>query len=103
MLRKMSFIKKPMTVALESTKNMHSKTIVNINLKEKSKILEKVFLACTNCDGPLVPISSCTFCKRVSFRKCTVCDKIRDMESHESCKILISFGHEIVQKHITKK
>ena len=60
-----------------------------------------IFYICKNCEGPMIPISTCIFCKRTTLRRCTGCDKIRDIKSHDSCKILISFGNAVVQRRNT--
>ncbi len=69
-----------------------------ITNSDEESISKSIFYACTVCEGALVPVSSCTFCKRTSLRKCAKCDKIKDMAFHESCKILVSFGWVIAQK-----
>ncbi len=79
------------------TKSFDHSKITN---SDEENISKSIFYACTVCEGPLVPVSSCTFCKRTSLRKCTKCDKIKDMAFHESCKILVSFGWVIAQKHV---
>ncbi|WP_316504785.1 hypothetical protein [Nitrosopumilus sp.] len=60
---------------------------------------KSIFYICTNCEGPLVPISTCVFCKRITLRRCTKCAKTRDVKSHDSCKVLISFGNAVVQRN----
>ena len=58
---------------------------------------KRLFYACTDCEGPLVPISCCTFCKKTSIRKCTKCNQTWNIKNHESCKSLLSFARIIFQ------
>ncbi|MCV0392583.1 MAG: hypothetical protein K5790_04720 [Nitrosopumilus sp.] len=83
----------------KESKKSHS----NSNLKDsldKEDISREIFYACGICEGPLVPVSSCTFCKRTSLRRCNRCNRIKDMKVHESCKILVNFGWAIAKKHL---
>jgi len=61
--------------------------------------LSNFFYACSFCEGSLVPEAICIICKRTSVRKCAKCNHVCEMLNHESCRFLISFGKEIVQKH----
>ena len=60
---------------------------------------KNIFYACSICDGSLIPEAQCTICKRTSIRKCVKCEHICETLNHESCKLLMSFGKEIIQKH----
>ena len=70
----------------------HSQPITS---KDDGILSKSIFYACNRCDGALVPISTCIFCKRPSLRSCTNCDMTIDTRYHESCKILISFVNTI--------
>jgi hypothetical protein len=50
-----------------------------------------VLFACHKCDGPLVPSSECTVCKRTSLRKCAKCGHEVPHGHHQSCEFLILF------------
>ncbi|QLH06830.1 hypothetical protein C5F50_06875 [Nitrosopumilus ureiphilus] len=69
-----------------------------INSNDDIILSKSIFYACNRCDGALIPISICIFCKRPSLRSCTNCDMTIDTRYHESCKILISFGNTISKK-----
>ena len=51
-----------------------------------------ILYACSSCDGPLVPITNCVFCKKAVTRKCMKCNKTNNFGSHELCEILIHYG-----------
>ncbi|MFB5628145.1 MAG: hypothetical protein ACE5R5_08110 [Nitrosarchaeum sp.] len=92
------------TISIESIEKPDSpisntKQIAGFNFDDGSNLSKNIFYACMNCNGPLVPISMCVFCKRASLRKCIKCGKPKEIQSHESCKILITFGNTIAQKH----
>ncbi|MHA7646893.1 hypothetical protein [Nitrosopumilus sp. S4] len=70
---------------------------------DKEDLSREIFYACGICEGPLVPVSSCAFCKRTSLRRCNRCNRIKDMQVHESCKILVNFGWTIAKKHIQRE
>ena len=72
----------------------------SINSGDDVILSKSIFYACNRCDGALVPISVCIFCKRPSLRSCTNCDMTIDTRYHESCKILIVFGNAICKKSI---
>jgi hypothetical protein len=78
----------------------NTKQITGFNFDGGNYLSKNIFYACLSCDGPLVPISLCVFCKRTSLRKCIKCSKAKEIQSHESCKILIAFGSVIAQNHI---
>lgn len=80
-------------------KNVKSKPIILDSEIDKEDLSKNIFYACGICEGPLVPVSSCAFCKRTSLRRCNKCNRIKDMQTHEPCKILVSFGWVIAKKH----
>lgn len=82
----------------KSTQRASSHTLPSINSIDEVIRSKSIFYACTKCEGALVPISTCTFCKRTSLRTCTKCHTIIDTQFHESCKILISFANIISSK-----
>ncbi len=94
-LRETSFIKNHYNNE-KSTSNVSRNQ--PINSKDDVILSKSIFYACNRCDGALVPISVCIFCKRPSLRSCTNCDMIIDTRYHESCKILIVFGNTISKK-----
>ncbi|NNL57955.1 MAG: hypothetical protein HKP31_00525 [Nitrosopumilus sp.] len=67
--------------------------------EREEEFSKNIFYACGICEGPLVPVSSCAFCKRTSLRRCNKCKRVKDIQTHESCKILVCFGWEIAKKH----
>ena len=88
---------------------LRGKTSVNISMIEESSLFpaqtkktpftdyrsnlsKSLFYACSICEGPLVPVSYCTFCKKTSLRVCTRCNCTRDIQNHDSCKSLLSFA-----------
>ena len=68
----------------------------NNSIDEKN-LSKSVFFACTICAGPLIPTSTCVFCKKTYLRKCTKCTKICQLKDHEMCKILICFGSTVIK------
>lgn len=72
----------------------------SINSKDDVILSKSIFYACNRCDGALVPISVCIFCRRPSLRSCTNCNMIIDTRYHESCKILITFGNMVSKKSV---
>ena len=72
---------------------------INSNLIQKDNYLKKNWQSCLKCEGISIPISNCIFCKRTSSLACTKCNQIRQMESHKSCRILLSFGLGIKRKY----
>ena len=76
-----------------------NQTSVLTNPNEGNNLSKNFFYACSICEGSLIPESTCEICKRTSIRKCVKCNGVYKMPNHESCKFLISFGREIIQKH----
>ena len=95
-------------LGISSFKNLMEKEAKNRNQNnpnfksslDKEDLSREIFYACGICEGPLVPVSSCTFCKRTSLRRCNKCNRIKDMKVHESCKILVNFGWAIAKRHL---
>lgn len=96
-LRETSFIKNHNNIEKFTPNISHNQSI---NSKDDVILSKSIFYACNRCDGALVPISVCIFCKRPSLRSCTNCDMIIDTRYHESCKILITFGNMISKKSV---
>lgn len=72
---------------------------INSNLIQKDDYSKKNWESCLKCKGISIPISNCTFCKRTSSITCTKCNEKRQIESHKSCRILLSFGLGIKRKY----
>ncbi|MDH3618073.1 MAG: hypothetical protein OEM89_05050 [Nitrosopumilus sp.] len=71
-------------------------------IRDGDDLSNDIFYSCIICEGPLVPVSNCTFCKKATLRKCTRCDSLKNMHSHESCKSLVSFRKKIDQMHMKR-
>lgn len=70
-----------------------------VNFENESNLPKDIlFFACTSCNGPLVPTTTCIFCKRTFLRKYEKCGKNRYIQSHQACKILIAFGNSVTRK-----
>ena len=69
------------------------------NLDDGKNFSKNIFYACPFCEGSLIPEAQCTICKRTSIRKCVKCSHVCETLNHESCKLLMSLGREIAQKH----
>lgn len=74
-------------------------TNVLTNPVDGKNLSKNIFYACSVCEGSLIPEAICTICKRTSIRKCVKCNHVCETLNHESCRILMSFGQQIVQKH----
>ena len=83
--------------------NFPSNSCIQTNVltspNDGNNLSKNFFYACSICEGSLIPEAICEICKRTSIRKCIKCNHVCEMLNHESCRFLISFGKEIVQKH----
>lgn len=79
------------------SKNFRNHPVLTHTVKDKD--LQNIFYSCTTCQGPLIPVSNCIFCKRSTMRKCTDCGALKKFSSHDSCKTLLSFGKIIALKY----
>ena len=70
-----------------------------MNSNDEADLSRSIFYACNVCEGPLIPIANCVFCKRASVRTCAACNGIREIQHHEPCKILVSFASAVLQKY----
>ena len=69
-----------------------------VNSIDSNELSKHVFFACVSCNGALVPISTCIFCKKVFLRGCTECDETIESKCHDSCIILISLRNKFSTK-----
>ena len=65
---------------------------------DRNKLSKHIFFACVSCNGALIPISTCIFCKRIFLRGCTQCDETMESQCHDSCILLISLSNKSIQK-----
>lgn len=87
----------------ENKSNFPSNSCIQTNVLTNPNVgntlSKNFFYACSICEGSLIPTAVCEICKRTSIRKCVKCNHVCAMSNHESCRFLISFGKEIIQKH----
>ena len=97
-LRGISSIKTPLIEGSKSAVT-RSQSLVCANFNDGNDLSKNIFYACDICEGPLVPVSICTICKKATLRSCTKCDVIRNIHSHEACKNLASFASTVSKKY----
>ncbi|MDH3618071.1 MAG: hypothetical protein OEM89_05040 [Nitrosopumilus sp.] len=98
-LRDIVPIRNPLIDESKFRVNRHNQPIIITKIRDGDDLSNDIFYSCIICEGPLVPVSNCTFCKKATLRKCTRCDSLKNMHSHESCKSLVSFGRLVFQKN----
>ena len=97
-LKKHSSVDSPSLKELTSPIYTGNHKIEFVNSIDRNDLSKHVFFACVSCNGALIPISTCIFCKRVFLRGCTGCDETMESQCHDSCIILISLGNKFSPK-----
>lgn len=77
----------------------NSLSLVRPKFNDGNDFSKSLFYACDICEGPLVPVSICTICKKATLRGCIKCDTVKNMHSHEACKSLASFVRTISKNY----
>src|SRR3989344_1386578 len=62
---------------------------------DNSSLTRTVLFVCDFCDGPLVPSSLCTICKKTVTRVCVKCGNAKKTSPHTICCDLILLGSMI--------
>lgn len=52
---------------------------------DNSSLTKTVLFVCDSCDGPLVPSSLCTICKKTATRICVKCGNAKKTNTHTTC------------------
>lgn len=78
--------------SLISPKPITSESIEQTLLHAGNTLVKNVYFACIKCDGPLVPSSQCTVCKKTSYRRCVSCTNEIPTGNHDSCNYLVLLG-----------
>jgi len=85
------------TNGINSLKNMPNQSRTTHKAASVDSFSQNILYSCNMCKGPMVPNSNCIFCKRSTIRKCTNCDTTERIDSHNSCRELISFANTMTQ------
>lgn len=66
---------------------------------DNSSLSKTVLFVCDSCDGPLVPSSLCTVCRKTATRTCVNCGTTKKTSTHTICCDLILLGGMIKHLH----
>ena len=66
---------------------------------DNSSLTKTVLFVCDSCDGPLVPSSLCTVCRKTATRICVNCGITKKTSTHTICCDLILLGGMIKHMH----
>lgn len=98
-MRGISFIKKHWIEPKIVKTPDHKREMVNFY--DETSLSKKNFYECNVCEGPLVPVSTCTFCKKATVRRCAKCNVIYNVDIHETCQNLVSYASLVSQKSLS--
>lgn len=68
---------------------------------DNSSLTKTVLFVCDLCDGPLVPSSLCTVCKKTATRVCVKCGNAKKTNTHTTCCDLLLLG-SMIRKDLHK-
>ena len=98
-MRGISFIKKHWIKPTFVKTPDHQKEFANFH--DETSLSKKIFYECNACEGPLVPVSTCTFCKKATVRRCVKCNAINNENKHDTCQNLVSYASLVSQKSLS--
>ena len=68
---------------------------------DNSSLTKTVLFVCDSCNGPLVPSSLCTVCKKTAIRMCVKCGNTKKTNPHTTCCDLLLLG-SMIRKDLHK-
>ena len=75
---------------MNSQNNMREISAMGLSYSDKKKLsqyenlIKKLLFVCEKCDGALVQLATCTYCKKTVMRVCVYCNTISRIP-HASC------------------
>ncbi len=98
-MRGISFIKNHLIAPTFEKTPDHQKGFTNVY--DEASLSKNIFYECSLCKGPLVPVSTCTCCKKATVRKCAKCNAIKNVPTHETCQNLVSYVNIVSHKSLS--